>query len=140
MNGYVRVTYRPEGKRARTVLLGSATASREGVLTGTEVDAEGETRWRKGGTTQTIHVIEMALVLRVEYLEMDKTLGVLVTKAEEPLIPSTTPRHAIDVTTTDEGWKWTCTCGLSSDGWSSAIYARARGSKHLRDAHYQGAP
>lgn len=74
---YERVTYRPEGGKARTVVLGNVKVS--GILlTGSEVDESGETRWFDKGTTERIHVIDTGCILARVPLVVDNTYALLV--------------------------------------------------------------
>lgn len=76
---YERVTYRPEGSRARTVFLEHAKVS-GGLLTGIEVDREGVEVWGKC-FDQRRHIISLELVLLRTPLKMDNEIGELVEEA-----------------------------------------------------------
>lgn len=72
---YERVTYRPEGGRARTVYLedpAEVTLLGEPCLTGTQVDRDGEDL-----AVDRRHVIATALIVRRVPLAMDLTYGTL---------------------------------------------------------------
>lgn len=73
---YERVTYRPEGGRARTIYLHRPTVS--GIfLTGIEVDKEGDEVAPKG-VDERLHMIELALVVERVPMEMHRIYGELV--------------------------------------------------------------
>lgn len=76
MSVYERVTYRPEGERARTIYLHRPTVSGL-LLTGVEVNREGDEISGKDFDERR-HVIELSLVVRRVPMRMDNTYGELV--------------------------------------------------------------
>ena len=70
MTTYEKVTYRPEGQRARTVILRDPTViyaclSDTDVLCGTEVDKEANAVLAAGkDTIERHHIIDVALVIK----------------------------------------------------------------------------
>lgn len=70
-----RVTYRPEGERARTIYLQGVKPLRffgEECISGDEVNREGESIIRAGDRT---HVIQTALIVRRVPVVMNNTYG-----------------------------------------------------------------
>lgn len=82
MSRYERVTYHPVGGRNRSVFLDVKSDQgrllESGVLVGEEVTIEGETKWVKGGTTSTIHMISTELIIERTPMVMDLHYGILV--------------------------------------------------------------
>lgn len=73
---YERVTYRPEGGKARTIYLESPTVVGD-LLTGIEVNREGD-EIAPRGYDERRHLIALALVTRREAMVMDRIYGELV--------------------------------------------------------------
>lgn len=73
---YERVTYRPEGGRARTIYLHRPVVSGP-FLIGMEVNREGDDISGKGFDERK-HIIETALVVRRVPMVMDNNYGELV--------------------------------------------------------------
>lgn len=72
-----RVTYRPEGQRARTIYLdkvSESTVAGAPVLTGVEVDREGSEVYGKG-FEERHHIIEVALIVRRVPVVMSNIYG-----------------------------------------------------------------
>ena len=67
---YEAITYRPEGCRAHTIYLAEVTTTPT-LLTGFEVDDDGDVKWFDHGTTERCHVIELSLIVRRDRLSRD---------------------------------------------------------------------
>jgi hypothetical protein len=76
---FERVTFTQANGRGKTVLLGKVALMEDGrFLIGTEVTHEGDTRWFNKGTTERVHVIELACITRRQPLRLDLTYCELV--------------------------------------------------------------
>lgn len=74
-----RVTYRPEGGRARTIYLQDVSTSGS-ILTGIEVDREGAEVYGRGFDERR-HLISLELVVNRVPVVMDNTYGEFVEAA-----------------------------------------------------------
>lgn len=82
---YERVTYRPEGGRARTIYL-HRPAVTGGLLTGIEVDREGD-EVAPRGYDERLHAIALELVIERVPMVMDRLYGELVPAGTESTWP-----------------------------------------------------
>ena len=83
MSSIERVTYRPEGARARTMYLSDVrdiTVAGEPALVGAEVDKDGSPvlPMGKDGESRRLHIVQLALVVRRTPVVMDNIYGEFV--------------------------------------------------------------
>lgn len=76
MSTYERVTYRPEGERARTIYL-HRPVEHGPFLTGVEVNREGDEIGGKDHDARR-HIIDLGLIVRRVPMRMDNIYGELV--------------------------------------------------------------
>ena len=98
---YERVTYRPEGGRARSIFLHKPTVS-DIFVTGIEVNREGDAIAGKGFDERR-HIIDKSLVLKRVPMVMDRIYGELVPEGEQTTFPSETAADSTSGATASEG-------------------------------------